>query len=76
MPGIPALEGLRQEDHNFQASLGYIVMRSVEGREGGRERRRREGRKKEGRKEGKEGRQGGREEDKLILRFTGMNKGP
>jgi hypothetical protein len=23
-PGIPALERLRQEDHDFEASLGYI----------------------------------------------------
>jgi hypothetical protein len=25
MPAIPALERLRQEDHKFEASLGYIV---------------------------------------------------
>jgi hypothetical protein len=25
MPAIPALERLRQKDHEFRASLGYIV---------------------------------------------------
>lgn len=45
-PVIPALGSQRQEDHKFEASVGYIVRICPRKRKGGRERR------KEGRREG------------------------
>jgi hypothetical protein len=56
---IPALRSVKQEDHEFQGSLGYIVKKEK------RERGEREGRKerrKERREEGRE--RGGKEKRK------------
>jgi predicted transposase YdaD len=47
MPVVSALQWLRQEDHEFKASLGYTAKPCLkkEGRKGGKEEGREEGRK-------------------------------
>jgi hypothetical protein len=57
-PAIPALRSQRQENQEFQVSLGYAVRSGVgvgekEGKE--REKKRKEGKREEGRKGGREG---------------------
>jgi hypothetical protein len=60
MPVIPAWEKLRQKDHEFKASLGYVVRptskREREGERGGR--REREGIEEEGEREREKKRRG------------------
>jgi hypothetical protein len=57
MPVIPALGKLRQEEHQLDASLGYIVRPIEKERERRRRRRRRRRKRRKGRR-----RRGGRKE--------------